>query len=105
MMVWLAAALLLVAVVAGIVYAAVRGFQLWRNVKRGSAAFSEELDRISVVTAQIEHHMAAAEAAGARLTDATERLARSRARLNVQLAAIQEARARVRRTFWFVPGL
>ncbi len=105
MMVWLAAALLLVAVVAGIAYAVVRGLQLWRNVKRSNATLSAELDRISLASAQIEHHMAAAEAAGARLSNATERLARSRAQLNVQLAAIQEARARVRRTFWFVPGL
>jgi uncharacterized protein HemX len=105
MMVWLAGALLLVALVAGIVYAVVRGIQLWRNVKRSNAAFSTELDRINAASAQIDHHLAAAEAAGARLKNATERLGRSRAQLTVQLAAVQEARARLRRTFWFVPGV
>ena len=40
-----------------------------------------------------------------RLQAATDRLAVSRAKLNVQLAAVREARAQVRRVFWFVPGI
>jgi hypothetical protein len=39
------------------------------------------------------------------LTAATNRLSTSRSQLDVQLAAVREARAQVRRTFWFVPGL
>ena len=102
---WIALAVLLVAVVGGIVYAAVRGFQLYRNAKQANATFSSEMDRISRVSEQIERHSAAAEAAAGRLKEASGRLATSRARLDVQLAAVREARAQVRRVFWFVPGV
>ena len=105
MVFWIALAVLLVAVVGGLAYAAVRGFQLYRNAKRSSAAFSSEMDRISRVSEQIEHHTAAAEAAAGRLKVASGRLATSRAQLDVQLAAVREARAQVRRVFWFVPGV
>jgi hypothetical protein len=63
------------------------------------------MDRISAVTLSIERHSAKAAAAVDRLQSATGRLALSRARLDVQLAAVREARAQVRRTFWFIPGL
>ncbi len=102
---WIALGVLLVAVVGGIAYAAVRGFQLYRDVKRGGSAFSAEMERISDVSLQIEHQMANAEAATGRLQGATGRLATSRARLDIQLAALREARAQVRRAFWFVPGI
>jgi len=105
MVVWIALAVLLVAVVAGIAYAAVRGFQLYRNAKRSGAVLASEMDRISTVSLQIEHQMANSEAATGRLNDATGRLATSRAQLDVQLAAIREARTQVRRVFWFVPGV
>ncbi len=105
MVFWIALAVLVVAVVGGIAYAAVRGFQLYRNAKQTGAKVSSELDRISRVSAQIERHSAAAEAAAGRLKDASGRLAASRARLDIQLAAVRQARAQVRRVFWFVPGL
>ena len=73
------------------------------------------LDRISVafghlpllddVSLQIEHQMANAEAATGRLRNATARLATSRAQLDVQIGALQEARTQLRRLFWFVPGI
>ena len=63
------------------------------------------MDRISAVTLEIERHTAKAAAASERLNGATGRLAVSRARLDVQLAAVREAQALVRRTFWFVPGI
>ena len=102
---WIALAVLLVAVVGGLVYAAVGGFQLYRNAKRAGATFGGEMDRISRVSEQIERHAAAAEAAAGRLQDASGRLATSRAQLDIQLAAVRQARARVRRVFWFVPGV
>ena len=105
MVVWIALGLLLVAVVGGIAYAAIRGFQLYRDLKRGSSAFSSELGRISGASLQIERQMANAQAATKRLHGATGRLATSRAQLDVQLAALREARAQVRRVFWFVPGV
>ena len=63
------------------------------------------MERVSTGTARIERHLANAEAAAGRLKDATARLAVSRAQLDVQLAAVREARAQVRRVFWFVPGV
>jgi hypothetical protein len=54
---------------------------------------------------RIERHMAQADAASTRLRTAGERLARSRAQLDVQLQAVREARMLIRRVFWFVPGV
>jgi hypothetical protein len=102
---WIALAVLFVAIIGGIAFVVVRGIALWRDVKHTGSAFGAEVERISVVSAQIERHMAAAEAATGRLQVATGRLATSRAQLDVQLAAVREARAQVRRTFWFVPGI
>ncbi len=102
---WLALALLLCAVIAGLAYAVVRGLQLYRKVKRTGAAFTARLDVISATVASIERHAAAAGASTQRLAEANGRLQRSRARLDVQLAAMREARAQVRRVFWFVPGI
>jgi cytochrome c-type biogenesis protein CcmH/NrfG len=102
---WIALAVLLVAVAGGLAYAIVRGFQLWRDGKRASGTFSLEMDRINAVTLEIERHMGEADAATRRLAEATERLAVSRARLQIQLAAVREARAQMRRVFWFVPGV
>ena len=105
MVFWVALGILLVAVVAGIAYAAIRGWQLYRTAKSSGAAITSEMDRISAVTLEIEQQMAKAEAATARLNAATGRLATSRAQLDVQLAAVRQARAQVRRVFWFVPGI
>jgi hypothetical protein len=102
---WIALAVLVVAVAAGIAYVAIRGLQLYRDAKRAGATFGEQMDQINAVTLEIERHMAEADAATRRLTEATERLALSRTRLGIQLAAMREARAQVRRVFWFVPGV
>ena len=105
MAVWIALAVLLAAIVGGIAYVVARGLALRRDVKRSSSAFGTEIDRINDVSLEIERQMAKAEAATGRLQDATGRLATSRAQLDVQLAALREARAQVRRVFWFVPGV
>jgi len=102
---WIALGVLFVAVVGGIAYAAIRGWQLYRTAKSSGAAITSEMDRIGAVTLEIEREMAKAEAATARLSAATGRLATSRAQLDVQLAALRQARAQVRRVFWFVPGI
>lgn len=102
---WIALAVLLAATAGGIAYAVARGLALRRDVKRSSSALGAEIERINAVSLQIERHLAAAEAAAARLHDAGDRLTVSRARLDVQVAALREARAQVRRTFWFVPGI
>ena len=105
MVLWIALGVLFVAVVGGLVFATIRGWQAYRTAKRSGAAITSEMDRISAVTLEIERQMAKAEAAAARLNAATARLATSRARLDVQLAAVRQARAQVRRVFWFVPGV
>ena len=105
MVFWIALAVLLVAVVVGIAYCVVRGFQLYRDAKRAGGRITGEMERISEVTLSIERHSAKAAAAADRLHGATGRLALSRARLDVQLAAVREAQAQLRRTFWFIPGL
>ncbi len=105
MAVWIAVIVLLASLAGGIAYAVIRGLQLKRDIKRSGAAIMAETDRISEVSAQIERHTAAAAAAAERLQQATGRLAASRAKLDVQRAAIREARLQVRRVFWFVPGI
>ena len=105
MALWVALAVLLLAVAAGIAFAVLRGFQLYRNAKRSGSAFTAEMDRINDVSLQIERQLAKSAAAAERLQSATGRLASSRAKLDVQLAAVHEARAQVRRVFWFVPGI
>lgn len=105
MVIWIALGVLLVAIVGGIAYAAIRGWQLYRTAKRSGAAITAELDRISRATLEIERQMAKAEAAAARLHAATGRLATSRAQLDVQLVAVRQALAGARRVFWFVPGI
>ena len=102
--VWIALALLAVGVVAGIVYAVVRGLALWRLIKRTGSSFSAESERIAETSVQMQVHLDRASASGARLAGATERLATSRARLEVQLQAVSEARHTMRRLLWFLPG-
>jgi len=105
MLFWLALAVLLVCVVVGIAYAAVRGLRLYREAKRVGGAFGAEMERVNATTARIEVQLRKADEARTRLEAAADRLAVSRAQLNVQLAALSEARAQVRRVFWFVPGI
>jgi len=102
---WLSLALLLIALAAGLAFAIVRGLQFYRSMKRTGAEFSSRLERISGTVASIEGQLAAADTSAQTLTEAGRRLQSSRARLGVQLAAVGEARALVRRVFWFVPGV
>ena len=102
---WIALAVLVVAVLGGIAYAVVRGLSLWRQVKRTGGTFGAESARIADATADIQEHLDRASASGASLGDASERLAASRAKLDVQLQALREARQTMRRLLWFLPGV
>ena len=61
--------------------------------------------RIADATEQIQVHLDRASASGELLGQASERLAASRARLDVQLQAVREARHTIRRVLWFLPGV
>ena len=102
---WIALTVLLIGVVGGIAYSVLRGIAMWRRIKRTGRAFSVESERIAEISAQIETHMDRADASSTRLGDAAARLATSRARLEVQLQAIREARHTMRRLLWFLPGV
>jgi hypothetical protein len=102
---WIALAVLLVGVLGGIAYAVLRGISMWRQLKRTGGLLSAESTRIADTSAAIEVHLDRASASGALLGDATARLASSRARLDVQLQAIREARHTMRRLLWFLPGV
>jgi hypothetical protein len=103
--VWIALAFYLVGLVAGLVYAVLRGLALWRQIKRTGGTFGEETARIAQATEQIQAHLDRASASSERLGVVAERLAVSRAKLDVQLQAIREARHAMRRLLWFLPGV
>ena len=90
-------------VVASVAFAAARGLRLWRDAKRLSKAIGEGTARIERSAAQIEVHLSAASAGGERLTASLARLAGSRARLSVLLAAFAAARATLTRFGAVVP--
>ena len=104
MAVWIALAFYLLGLVAGLLYAVFRGLSLWRQIKRTGGSFSAETARIAEVSAQIQVQLDRANASSERLGVVAERLAVSRAKLEVQLAAIREARHAMQRLLWFLPG-
>jgi biopolymer transport protein ExbB/TolQ len=104
MAVWIALAFSLAGLVAGLVYAVLRGLSLWRQVKRTGGAFSEETARIAEASEQIQVHLDRASASSERLRAVSERFEVSRAKLEVQLQAVREARHAMRRLLWFLPG-
>ena len=101
---WISLAVFLVGLLGGLAYAVFRGIALWRNLKLTGRAFSAESARIADVSAGIQVHLDRADASNALLREAAARLAVSRARLDVQLQAVREARFTVRRLLWFLPG-
>ena len=104
MTVWIALAFYLVGLVAGLAYAVFRGLVFWRQLKRTGGVFGAESARIAEASAQIQAHLDRASTSSGRLADVSARLAVSRAKLDVQLRAIREARHTVRRLLWFLPG-
>ena len=101
---WIALAVLVVGVVGGLVYAVLRGLTLWRQLKRTNRSLGAETARIADSTDQIQVHLDRASASQARLGEALDRFGISRAKLDVQMQAIREARHVMRRLLWFLPG-
>jgi hypothetical protein len=89
---WIALAVALVLPLLGAVLVTVRGISLYRTAKGTSGRLGAELAKIERSTADIDVNMRLANEAGARLKDATARFNASRAQLDVQLAALREAR-------------
>ena len=102
---WVSLVVLLAGVLVGLAYAIVRAIALWRQLKRTKGGLEAETARIADATAQIQVHLDRAGASGELLGQASERLAASRARLDVQLRALREARHTIRRVLWFLPGV
>jgi hypothetical protein len=102
---WISLAVFLAGVLGGLVYAVLRGIALWRRIKRTGKVFGAESARIAEVSEGIQAHLDRASASNDRLGEVAVRLAVSRARLDVQLQAVREARHTVRRLLWFVPGV
>ena len=102
-LVWLALAVSLAAVLTAAAMTTRRALALLRDAKRVGAGISTELEAIERSTAEIEGHLAAASTSAEALSKALERLAVSRARLNVLLAAINDVRASVALVTGFIP--
>ena len=95
MLFWVALGVWIAFTVGGLAYAALRGFQTYRQLKRTSGALTAELERISRTSEEIQANLDRAQRARGDLKTALGRLQRTRARLSVQLAAVREARAAV----------
>jgi hypothetical protein len=100
---WLALAATIIAVVAALTVTTVRGIGLFREAKRVGGRIGEEVAGIERGTAAIEGHLAAATESSEALQRAVARLNASRARLNVLLAAIEDARATARLVTAYLP--
>jgi hypothetical protein len=103
-MVLLAFLIGLAAVVAATAFCVVRGVQLWRQAKRTGGAFSSEVAMFEERSARTERLLNEAERASEDLRAARERLSLGRARLQVQLDAIERAKKRTRWLRAFLPA-
>src|SRR5690348_13235143 len=99
--VWPALGVALARIVGRIVVAFVRGRRAWRAFKSLGSAVGKGVDAIATSSAEIDTHLTRAGEGSERLSVALERLARSRVRLDVLLAAMREARTAVTRTVPF----
>jgi hypothetical protein len=89
---WIALAVAIVMPVVGAAIVVIRGVAFYRAAKGTSRRFGAELAKIERTSAEIDTNMRLAAEASTRLQEATARLTASRAQLNVQLAALREAR-------------
>ena len=97
MLLWLSLAVAIVATIAAVTFAALRGLDAFRATKALSRQASGELARIEASSARIEAHLALAAESGTRLEASLARLRRSQAQLNVLRSAIDDVRASVER--------
>ena len=86
----------LVLVVAGVIYAVVRGVGLWRQAKRTGKALSAEISTFEARAARTERLLSEADRASRDLKLALERLRVSRSQLQVLLGAVEGAKRRTR---------
>ena len=90
-------------VAAATAYVVVRGLSLWRQVKGTGSAFEAELALFDERAARTERLLAEADRSARALQAAQERLRISRARLQVLLGSIEDARRRTRWLRLFLP--
>jgi exopolyphosphatase/pppGpp-phosphohydrolase len=90
-------------VLAAMVVLVIRAIELWRGAKRSGGAITDELARFEERATRTEQLLAEAERANKDLQAATERLRLSRARLQVLLDSVEEARRRTRWLRAFLP--
>jgi hypothetical protein len=93
----------LAAVVAATIFCVVRGVGFWRQARRTGGAFSAEVAKFDERSARTERLLAEADRASGDLRVALERLRLSRARLQVELDAIERAKKRTRWLRAFLP--
>ena len=103
-MIWLALVVYLACLAGGVTFVVVEGLGAWRGVKRTGSAFSSEVARITRVVDGLPAHLERMNASTRALQATLQRMAASRARLDVQTRAIKEARQTVGRLLWFLPG-
>ena len=87
----------------GLFIAVIRGFALWRLVKRTGGLFTSELALFEERSARTEQLLADADRSNQDLQAATERLRASRAQLDVLLGSLETARRRTRWLRAFLP--
>jgi hypothetical protein len=102
--VWFALVVAVVGLLGGLGLAFVRGRRAWRRFKQLGATVGKSVEEIAVATAEIETHLTRAGEGSERLAAALQHLRRSRARLDVLLAAVREARAAMERAVPFLGG-
>jgi hypothetical protein len=93
----------LVLSLAATVFAAVRGLQLYRQLKRTRRALAEPLSAFEAKAAEVDRHLDAFEGSSRELERARERLRVSRARLQVLLDTVGRAQRRTRWIRVFLP--
>jgi ABC-type multidrug transport system fused ATPase/permease subunit len=103
MLTWIALAFLLVALVASVTVAFLRGRRLWRSIRVFSGEAETALDQVMSAAAIAEERSASLTANQERLSQANNHLQASLAELAVLRAAADEARARFDRLRGVVP--
>jgi len=104
LVVWPALGVAVAGVVCGVAYAVRSWRQAWRGFKSLSSAVGKGLDDIAASSAEIDTHLTLAGQSSERLSATLERLRLSRARLDVLLAALREARTALERAVPFLGG-
>lgn len=103
MLLWLTLAFAILVTLGSILFAALKGLELFRGSKRLLGATGDGLDGIARSSGEIERHLQAAATSGTALNDSLARLQASRARLAVLTTAIDDVRASVGRVTGVLP--